>query len=382
MRARFHESGDGARAGLLHLGTSVHDCATRARRAPVNIPELVNRVFLGPLLSDVMNDQRWLDLDANLIAGGKSNLTFEISSEAGTVILRRPPNGQLLPSAHDMPREARIQRALASTSIPVAKVLYLDASDDSLGFPFYVMERIEGHVIREALPSGYAESTDEKRALANTLIDVLVNIHRVDPAAIGLRDFGRADGYLERQIRRWGVQWAKTKTREVAAIDELSSQLKRSMPTSSRSSIVHGDYRLDNCVMSLESPSRMNAVLDWELSSLGDPMVDLALTLFYWREPGDDRLTLIPSPTASPGFPSRDHLANRYASVSGLQLEDLWFYEAFARYKFAVITQGVLARVANNAMAGQEFGNLDDEVRMIAEEGLDKLNRKGRTDGP
>ncbi len=347
----------------------------------MNIPELVNLDSLGPLLSNVMNDQRWLNLDAQLIAGGKSNLTFEISSGAGIVILRRPPNGKLLPSAHDMPREARIQRALASTSIPVAKVLYLDASDGILGFPFYIMERVDGYVIREELPYGYAELPDEKLALANTLIDVLAEIHSVDPTSIGLRDFGKADGYLERQINRWGVQWGKSKTKEVVAIDELSVQLKRLMPKSSRSSIVHGDYRLDNCVMSIENTSRMNAVLDWELSSLGDPMIDLALTLFYWREPGDHRLTLIPSPTASPGFPSRTHLANRYASASGLRLEDLWFYEAFARFKFAVITQGVLARVANNAMAGQEFGNLDDEVRVIAEEGLEKIMRKGRTDG-
>jgi aminoglycoside phosphotransferase (APT) family kinase protein len=328
-----------------------------------------------------MKDQRWLDLDAQLIAGGKSNLTFEISSAAGTVILRRPPNGALLPSAHDMPREARIQRALANTSIPVANVLYLDASDSRLGFPFYIMEKVDGHVIREQLPRGYAETAGEKMALANTLIDVLADIHSLDPASIGLRDFGRADGYLERQIKRWGVQWDRTKTKEVAAIDELSVQLKNFMPKSSRSSIVHGDYRLDNCVMSAENASQINAVLDWELSSLGDPMVDVALTLFFWREIDDRQLTLIPSPTASPGFPGRAHLAKRYASVSGLHLEELWFYEAFARFKFAVITQGVLARVANNAMAGQEFGNLDDEVRVIAEEGLEKIIRKGRMSG-
>lgn len=328
-----------------------------------------------------MNDQRWLEIDAKLITGGKSNLTFEISSEAGSVILRRPPQGELLPSAHDMPREARIQRALAPTPIPVAKVLYVDESDRILGFPFYIMEKVDGHVIREELPCGYAESTEEKFTLANTLIDVLAQIHGVDQSSIGLGDFGKADGYLERQINRWGVQWGRSKTKEVAAIDELSAQLKRFMPPSSRSSIVHGDYRLDNCVMSQESTSRMNAVLDWELSSLGDPMVDLALTLFYWRGPGDHHLTLIPSPTAAPGFPSRAHLAHRYASVTGLHIEDLWFYEAFARFKFAVITQGVLARVENNAMAGQEFGSLDNEVRVIAEEGIEIILRKGRENG-
>jgi aminoglycoside phosphotransferase (APT) family kinase protein len=341
----------------------------------------VNLHSLGPLLSGVMDDERWLTLNAQLIVGGKSNLTFEISCEAGTVILRRPPNGKLLPSAHDMPREARVQRALATTSIPVARVLHLEANDHVLGFPFYIMEKVEGHVIREALPSGYAESVDEKIGLANTLIDILGEIHSVDPLSIGLRNFGRADGYLARQIYRWGNQWRETKTRDVGAIDELSAQLTKFMPTSSRSALVHGDYRLDNCIMSVERSSRIKAVLDWELSSLGDPLVDLALTMFYWREPGDLQLTLIPSPTATPGFPSRSHLANRYANVTGYQLEDLWFYEAFARFKFAVITQGVLARVASDSMAGQEFGNLDDEVTMIAEEGLEKIARKGGSSG-
>jgi len=198
----------------------------------------------------------------------------------------------------------------------------------------------------------------------------------VDPVSIGLGDFGRADGYLERQISRWSGQWEKSKTFEVAAIDNLIVNLKKSVPKYSRSSLVHGDYRLDNCVMSVDDPSQLNAVLDWELSSLGDPMADLALTLFYWRQPEDRQLTLIPSATATPGFPKRADLANRYSNSSGSNLEDLSFYEAFARFKFAVITQGVLARVATDAMAGQDFGNLSGEVIEIAEDGLEMIKRK------
>jgi aminoglycoside phosphotransferase (APT) family kinase protein len=343
----------------------------------MSIAELVKPDALGPIIASVTDDNRWLSLDAKLIAGGKSNLTFEITSDAGTVILRRPPNGIILPSAHDMAREARVQRALASTNIPVAKVLYLDATDEHLGVPFYIMEKVPGHVIRDALPDHFAESNDDKVALSNTLIDVLLELHSVVPTSISLGNFGRPEGYLERQLRRWTGQWAKTKTEDVEAIDELIVRLKKRIPESSRSTIVHGDYRLDNCIVSAEDPSRINAVLDWELSSLGDPMLDLALTLFYWREPGDIELTLIPSVTATPGFPSRSHLANRYSESSQYHFDDLSFYEAFARFKYAVIAQGVLSRVVTNAMAGQDFGNIKIEVRDVAEEGLSKIDGRG-----
>jgi aminoglycoside phosphotransferase (APT) family kinase protein len=342
----------------------------------VKIDDLVDRDTLGLILASVTNDKRWLLVDAELIVGGKSNLTFEVSSEAGTVILRRPPLGKLLPSAHDMAREARIQSALMETPVPVARVIYVDEGIEMLGTPFYIMEKVPGYVIRDELPDRYAESSEEKLTLGNTVIDVLLTLHKVDPASIGLSDFGKADGYLERQMNRWEGQWWKSKTIEVVEIDRLIVELKRHLPKYSYSSLVHGDYRLDNCVMSEDVPSRMNAVLDWELSSLGDPLVDLALTTFYWRQPGDCQLTLIHSATAAGGFPSRTHLADRYLQNTVLPIDDMSFYESFARFKFAVITQGVLARVANDAMAGQNFGNLSSEVRAIAEEGLDIITRK------
>jgi aminoglycoside phosphotransferase (APT) family kinase protein len=357
------------------------DCDSSVRGSSqlrsMTIRDLVNLELLGRILSDVMGDDRWLVCDASLIAGGKSNLTFEISCEAGTVILRRPPKGMLLPSAHDMAREARIQAALANTSVPVAAILYVEANGETIGVPFYVMEKVLGHVIRGELPDHYAESSNEKLTLTNTLVDVLLELHSVDPESVGLSDFGRANGYLERQINRWSDQWEKSKTVEVVAINQLIDKLKKHVPKYTRSSLVHGDYRLDNCVMSVESTAQMNAVLDWELSSLGDPMVDLSLALFYWRQPEDYQLTLIPSVTSTPGFPSATHLANRYSESSDLGFDELPFYEAFARFKFAVITQGVLARVATDAMAGQDFGNLEGEVREIAEDGLAKMSPKG-----
>lgn len=332
---------------------------------------------LRPALADGLADERWLDAEAALVAGGKSNLTFEITSAAGAVILRRPPSGALLPSAHDMGREARIQRALMGTPVPVPAVLLEEAGGDLIGAPFYVMEKVEGHVIRSALPEGYATTEQEKVAMADALVDVLVALHAVDPDAVGLGDYGRPEGFLERQIRRWNGQWEKSKTHDVAAVDELGSRLAKLLPTTQGSSIVHGDYRLDNCLMDLLDPGRVAAVLDWELSTLGDPMTDLGLLLFYWREPGEPEPSLTPAVTRTPGFPGRGHLAQRYVAATGAHLEDLAFYEAFAHFKFAVIAQGIAARVAAGAMAGQQFGDLDAEVARIAEEGLRRLEREG-----
>jgi aminoglycoside phosphotransferase (APT) family kinase protein len=342
----------------------------------VSIVDLVRLDQLGPALAHATGDGRWCSSNATLIAGGKSNLTFEVTSEAGVVILRRPPSGELLPSAHDMGREARIQQALAGTSVPVPRVVLREATGELLGVPFYVMEKVAGHVIRDQMPEGYAETPGEKLALANALIDALAELHEVEPKAIGLGDYGRPHGYLERQIRRWNGQWEKTKTHEVAAVDELGGRLARLLPEGQRESIVHGDFRLDNCLMALADPSRVAAVLDWELSTLGDPLTDLGLLLFYWREPGEDERVLTPTVTRNPGFPTRVHLAERYAQLTGSQLDHIAFYEAFAHFKFAVIAQGIASRVAVGAMAGQDFGNLDKEVLKIAEEGLIRLERK------
>lgn len=336
----------------------------------MTIVDLVRPDLLGPVLTQATGDDRWRSLSASLIAGGKSNLTFEITSEAGAVILRRPPLGDLVSSAHDMEREVRIQQALVGTSVPVPKIVLFEASGDLLGVPFYVMEKLPGYIIGSEMPAGYAQLPEEKLALADALVDVLVDLHTIDPVAIELGDYGRPHGYLERQIRRWNDQWSRSKTHEVKAVDELGRRLAARQPRSQKESIVHGDYRLDNCLMALDDPSRINGVLDWELSTLGDPLSDLGLLLFYWREPDEYVPVLIPSVTRSPGFPRKAHLAERYGQRTGARIDDIPFYEAFAHFKFAVIAQGILARVEAGAMAGQSFGNLDEEVRNVAEEGI------------
>jgi aminoglycoside phosphotransferase (APT) family kinase protein len=330
---------------------------------------------VGAALAAATGDDRWRACEASLIAGGKSNLTFELRSPAGELILRRPPTGTLLPSAHDMGREVRVQRALAGSAVPVPSVVMSDAGD-LLGVPCYVMAKVAGRVIRDEIPSGYADTDEDRHAMADALVDVLADLHAIEPEAVGLADYGRAEGFLERQLRRWTGQWQSTMTEPVPAMDELAARLAKRLPESRSRAIVHGDYRLDNCVLGEDDPSRIDAVLDWELSTLGDPLADLGTLLFYWVEPGAPRPILTPAVTQSSGFPGRRHLAERYAARTGVDVDDLLFYEAFAHFKFAAVAQGIAARVAAGSMAGQDFGELDGEVLRIAQAGLTLLEQR------
>ena len=267
---------------------------------------------LGPALARSTGDDRWLEHGVRLIAGGKSNLTFELSCGAGSLILRRPPTGQLLPRAHDMSREARVQRALQGTPVPVAGIVLEEREPHLLDVPFYVMEKVPGLVLREELPPGYAPDPADRIALADALVDRLVALHGVDPTRVGLADYGRAEGFAQRQVRTWMRQWDASKTHEVTVVDELAARLQaHAWSEPERPAIVHGDYRVDNCLFDAHDPRRLAAVLDWELCTLGDPLADLGMLLFYWVEAGDPTPVLTPSLTAQDGFPDRDHLVAR-----------------------------------------------------------------------
>jgi len=325
--------------------------------------------LVGPALARALNDAGWERLEASLVSGGKSNLTFVLTSDAGEAVLRRPPDGPLLPRAHDMGREARVQRALAGTAVPVPAILLEDAGE-LIGVPFYVMEKVDGYVVRETIPAGWAESAQDRRAVADILVDTLADLHAVDPGEVGLSGFGRLSGLGERQVRRWSDQWERSKSRDVPAVDELARRLRADPPTGPGGAIVHGDYRLDNCLMAKRMPPAVAAVLDWELATLGEPLADLGLFLFYWREPGDHRPAMTPAPSMLPGFPPRSYLAERYAKRTGADLSDLTSWVALAHFKSAVVAQGIAARVQAGSMAGQEFGDIGAEVDRIAAEGL------------
>jgi aminoglycoside phosphotransferase (APT) family kinase protein len=333
------------------------------------VSDLVPLDRLSPALVRATGDPAWADLEVELVAGGKSNLTFVLRSAAGELVLRRPPTGTLLPSAHDMAREARVQRSLAGTDVPVAGIVLAD-DGELIGVRCYVMEKVDGHIIRGTLPAPF-EAPAARERLSFAFADTLAALHAVDAAAVGLGDYGRPDGFMARQVRRWTGQWEASRTHVVAEIDELGRRLAAAVPTQQRSTVVHGDYRLDNVIYDRAEPGTIRAVLDWELSTLGDPLADVGLLMLFWAGPQDPALSLIPGVTHLPGFPDRDAMVARYAATSTLDLSDLAYYRAFAHFKFAVIAQGVSARSAAGAMAGQDFGNLDHEILQLGRAGLE-----------
>jgi aminoglycoside phosphotransferase (APT) family kinase protein len=331
-------------------------------------PEIV-----GPHLAEVLHDARWRECSVALISGGKSNLTYRVACDAGEVVLRRPPLGHVLPTAHDMAREFRVQSALHGTRVPVPRTLYLADSGGVLGVPFYVMERVVGHVCRNQLPPGYGDTAAEREAIGGALIETLAYLHATDPAAVGLADFGRGAGFMERQLRRWSRQWEGSKAADLPALDALRDELARTVPGQAAVAIVHGDYRLDNSVLHPTRPGQIVAVLDWEMSTLGDPFADLGALLAYWSEAGDDEVLaaarIIPPVTAAAGFPTRGEIVRRYAEITGFDVADIAWYRAFAYFKLAVVCQGVAARAAGGAMLGSGFEDAQAIVEPLVRAG-------------
>jgi aminoglycoside phosphotransferase (APT) family kinase protein len=337
---------------------------------------------VGDYLAAELGDESWRDVSVSLISGGKSNLTFVVSSEAGDVVLRRPPLSTVLPTAHDMRREHRVMTALWDTPVPVPKTLALCTDESVVGAPFYVMERVDGHIVRESLPAGYAETPEERRAIGDGLVDVLAALHEVDPAAVGLGDYGKPAGYLDRQVRRWTMQWEATPEPEDSndgpELDRLARRLAETLPSAPTGPIVHGDYRMDNCLLHPTKPGTVAAVLDWELSTLGDPFADLGLLYIYWQEAGDTPLQqdslVIPSVTRLPGFPSRRELLDRYAARTGRDLARLPWYVGFASFKLAVVCAGVAARGRAGAMIGDGFVEMAQRIAPLVAIGHDALD--------
>jgi aminoglycoside phosphotransferase (APT) family kinase protein len=322
---------------------------------------------VGPLLAAVLHDPRWASCEVALISGGKSNLTYRVASGAGEVILRRPPLGHILPTAHDMAREHRVLSALEPTSVPVPRTLHLGDASSTLGAPFYVMERIVGHVCRNALPPGYADTPERRAAIGEALVDVLADLHTIDPTEVSLDDFGRPIGFMERQLRRWSQQWEASKVADLPALEALRDTLVREVPPQRAGSIVHGDYRLDNTILHPSAPGRIVAVLDWEMSTLGDPFTDLGALLAFWSEEADDAVLaaarIVPPVTSASGFATRAQVIERYAERTGFDVSDVDWYQAFAFFKLAVVCQGIAARAAGGAMLGSGF---DEAQRLVA----------------
>jgi aminoglycoside phosphotransferase (APT) family kinase protein len=312
-----------------------------------------------------------------LIAGGHSNLTFKVTDALGNrYVLRRPPLSHALASAHDMGREHRIISALHDSQVPVAPALGLCVDIEVNEAPFYVMSFVDGLIIRDN-ETARRELTEATRLHAsNSLIDTMVKIHQVVPSEVGLGELGRHEGYIERQLKRWYGQWNASKTRELPAIDRVHDELLKRIPAQGPATIVHGDYRLDNCMIDVQG--NIAAVLDWELCTLGDPMADLGLLMVYWTGPDDDAGANNFATTTAPGFLNRQQLAERYAQVSGRDISHLDFYVSFAYWKLACIIEGVYARYISGAMGEhdpQTFDAFKTQVETAAEKAEQLLSR-------
>ena len=333
---------------------------------------------VGPHLAEVLHDERWRTCQVALIAGGKSNLTYRVASDAGEVVLRRPPLGHVLPTAHDMVREYRVQEALEPTAVPVPRMLHLGEVVGVLGASFYVMERVVGHVCRNQLPAGYGETAAERGAIGLALIETLARLHAVDPDEVGLAGFGRGTGFMERQLARWSDQWQRSKIAELPALDALRAELARTLPRQRSTAIVHGDYRLDNTILHPTTPGTIVAVLDWELSTLGDPFADLGALLAYWSEEDDDEVLraarMMPPVTAANGFPTREEIVDSYAEITGFDVSGIAWYRSFAYFKLAVICQGIAARAAGGAMLGAGFDQAQGLVEPLIRAGQHVLS--------
>jgi len=298
------------------------------------------------------------------IAGGLSNLTFRVVDAAGRRwALRRPPLGKRLGSAHDMGREHRVLAALAPTAVPVPPLVGLCEDESVTGAPFYVMEFVEGPILRgrDDAEAAFPDEAD-RRAIGLRVADTLATIHAVDPDAVGLGDLGRKQDYVARQLRRWQGQWEKSKTRELETIDRVHERLAARIPEQGPATIVHGDYRLDNMI--LTPGGEVAAVVDWELCTLGDPLADLGTLMAYWPEREEGAIALGQPANLAPGFPARGELAARYAEASGRDISDLPYYLALGYWKLAIILEGVYARYAAGAY-GQSDADLEAFARMV-----------------
>jgi aminoglycoside phosphotransferase (APT) family kinase protein len=319
-------------------------------------------------------------LRAGLLAGGRSNLTYTLDDDEHRWVLRRPPLGHVLATAHDMAREHRVIKALhelgarGTASVPVPEPVLLCTDDSPLGVPFYVMERVDGVVLRTK-DDLLTVPTDARPGLTGRLVDTLAGLHAVAPAEAGLADFGRPEGFVVRQLGRWSRQLDASRSREVPGIDDLRDHLGDHVPEAQRATVVHGDFRLDNLLVRPDG-WEVAAVLDWEMATLGDPLTDLGLMLVYWGggSPADAALSAVAdTPSSVPGFGAAGVLVERYAAATGLDTTPLPWYVAFGYFKLAVILEGIHYRFSQGQTVGSGFERIGAVVPRLVAAGQEAL---------
>jgi len=352
-----------------------------------------------PGVEDVARLGKWLAANGitggdgppvvRLIGGGRSNLTYRLDVGAtdgpgrGPLVLRRPPLGHVLPTAHDMAREYRVLTALTGTAVPVPRPVAICQDPSVVGAPFYLMDYVDGAVLRTREDAAVL-SPAQAGLLSQRFVEMLASIHGLDTEAVGLAGFGKPEGYLARQLARWQRQWELSVTREMPGYEDLTRRLAAGLPAVSGAAapgaLVHGDYRVDNMLIVPGGEPRISAVVDWEMSTLGDPLADLGLALVYWIDPGEpDWLSLgaAASVTTAPGFATREQLAAQYARLTGRDLSRLGYYMAFGCFKLAVVLEGIHARFLQRKTVGEGFEREGQVVPVLIERAHRMLDDAG-----
>jgi aminoglycoside phosphotransferase (APT) family kinase protein len=310
---------------------------------------------------------------AERIMVGHSNLTFIVRRGPAQWVLRRPPRGELLPTSHDVGREYRVTKALWGSAVPVPRPLLYCDDPGVIGAPFYLMEKVEGGAIREALPPSFALDPASRGALAERLIDTLADIHLLDWRALGLEGLGKPAGYLERQVKRWSGQLMGAWNREIPELLQAGVWLSEHVPESPPATLVHGDYRLDNLMVLPDPPARVTAVVDWEMATLGDPLADLGYLLTFWRQRDDPPAEFHDDAwrlSEMSGFPSRAWLIERYAERTGISVRNLNFYQVLAVWKLAILLEGSFKRFKEGMADDPWFASLETGVPALGRRAL------------
>jgi aminoglycoside phosphotransferase (APT) family kinase protein len=306
------------------------------------------------------------DIDVELIPGGRSNLTYRVSDGVSNWILRRPPLGHVVRGAHDVMREARVMAALAGSAVPVPKIVDICADSAVLDAPFYLMSRVEGVVLREPSEVG-ALSAETMQRLSRNLVYTLADLHDVDVEAAGVSDLGRPNGYLERQVSRWQRQFHQICTRDLPQVDRISDALSASIPTSPLACLIHGDYRIDNVITDADDPTRIVAVLDWEMSTLGDPLADLATLVMFWDEAGKRPNPITRGLTAFEGFFTKHEVVDSYFGRRALPSDHFEWYLCLAELRLAVILEQIAERHIAKQVPG-DSNRAAAELRAMVDE--------------
>lgn len=314
-------------------------------------------------------------LEVEQFGGGHANLTYLLRFGTREYVLRRPPLGPVAPGAHDMGREHRVLQRLTE-AFPLAPASYLLCIDPGvMGVDFHVMERRHGRVIRNELPPDIRGDAALNRRIGEMLVDVLGDLHQVNPAAVGLGDLGRPDGFIERQIAGWRRRWEAARHKEIADVDRIVEWLRAGVPAAQATTLIHNDFKLDNVLVSLDDPATPVAVLDWDMTTRGDPLADLGFLLSFWTEAGDEPhwKAAARMPTDEPGFPTRAEVIDRYARRTGLAIDRATWYHVFGVFKLLVIVQQIYIRFHRGQTQDQRFAGYGDRVRDLARKGVELI---------